>query len=377
MGKARSSNDTIQFVEDLKRRWMETVDAIPDPLMMVNDRFEIIKANKAIVTPGKYPIKEIIGKACHQIFADRDTPCPGCPKIRQEAGEDQGESWEFENPGNDRFYEVTVRQLHEAEGQPDVTLMIYRDRTEARQLRSRLLQHEKLASIGLLAGGVAHELNNPLGGILIFAQMLLRELPESSDHHRDVREIESATLRCKDIVENLLDFARAQPAGRRQAVTESVDMCDAMEAALNFAVVGGQDKHLNVRREYSLTGYHWTCNRNKMVQLFLNLIQNALQAMPDGGDLTLRSSIRKTKSGDQALFEVEDTGSGIEKRDLDKVFDLFFTRKEPGSGTGLGLSICHRIAEDSGGTMEVESCVNKGTVFRLVIPWQAQTEEVS
>src|SRR5690606_36506661 len=150
-------------------------------------------------------VKEIVGRRCYQVFAGRTSPCPGC-RMKDAARATSGETFELEGIRGDRFYEATSQPLLDSDGETDGIVQIYRDRTEAKKLQEQLAQQDKLASIGLLAGGVAHEINNPLGGILIFSQMLLRELPKDSPHYADVVEIEAATQRCKAIVESLLDF---------------------------------------------------------------------------------------------------------------------------------------------------------------------------
>lgn len=366
--KLKQSNDELlAFLEGLKKQWMETVDAIIDPLMIIDLDYTIKKINRAAaeIHGSTADIKNLIGKKCYEIFANRTAPCSGC-RIK-ETTDTQVVQFQLENVRSDYHYEVSSRQLIDEDGSINGILNIYRDRTEARRLQNQLLQHEKLASIGLLAGGVAHEINNPLGGILIFSQMLLREMDKQSPHYQDVVEIEAATQRCKAIVENLLDFARQQPKGNQDGF-EPIDIKDVVVAALRFARVGRMDTSINVIEEWSEEHFFVKGNRNKLIQLFLNLIQNAFQAMPDGGTITLSAEIRHTNGKRLMAVSIIDTGVGIAPEDLKRIFDPFYTKKDPGEGTGLGLAICYGIAEEMGATIEVESVVNEGSCFRVIAP---------
>jgi two-component system NtrC family sensor kinase len=245
---------------------------------------------------------------------------------------------------------VATRRLNSISGQGGV-VQIYRDRTEAKKLQNQLAQNEKLASIGQLAGGFAHEINNPLGGILVFSQMLLREIDKSSPHYQDILEIEGAAKRCKTIVENLLDFARQRP------LKPKISECDVhliVTNAAKFASLGfNQKKKCQINLELSAKKFIFQSDSNRLTQVFLNLCTNAFQSMPNGGSITIRSSNEIIQKKNHLSISISDTGSGIPKDHLRKIFEPFFTTKEPGKGTGLGLSIVHGILQDIGGSIEV------------------------
>ena len=341
---------------------MATVDAIPDPLMIVDKDYNIIKANKALADLESIPINKLQSYKCYQAFANRSTPCTGC--TLQENYQSKPTEFELDGLRKQLFHEVTAQPLVNTDGDIEGIVMIYRDRTEAKSLRSQLIQKEKLASIGLLAGGIAHELNNPLGGIMIFSQMLLREMPEDNKYRGDVVEIEAASQRCKEIVQSLLDFARAQPI--QETVKEKINMTEAIESALKFSTVGKTAQHLEVETHWDSEEIYTQGSRNKVIQLFLNLFQNAFQAMPDSGKLTIRTS--SDEQNENFLCEVSDTGIGISQDAITHIFDPFYTSKASGEGTGLGLSICHGIIEEMGGSISVDSMEGKGTTFHIVIP---------
>lgn len=372
VSKKAQMEQSLEFIEGIKRRWMATVDAIVDPLMLIDKDYKVIQANQALAKIAGKDIKKVVGSHCYKMFAGRDKPCTGC-KLEESIKTETTQTFELSAVDN-RYYEVATQPIFDGNGVIEGSLHIYRDRTLAKQLQSQLIQTEKLASIGLLAGGIAHELNNPLAGILLFSQMLLRTVSKESVYYQDVEEIENAAKRCKAIVDSLLDFARQQPVIAAES-KEIVSLHDALAAALRFSTAGGKANRFEIIEKYEeINEMKTTGNRNKIMQVFLNLIQNALQAMPNGGRLTLRSLV----SDDQQwnIVEIEDSGVGIPAAHLKKIFDPFFTSKAEGEGTGLGLSICHGIIEELGGKIEVRSKLRKGTTFAIFFPAPVALREV-
>ncbi|MDY7040143.1 MAG: response regulator [Chloroflexota bacterium] len=231
--------------------------------------------------------------------------------------------------------------------------------TELQQTQEQLIQSEKLASIGQLAAGVAHELNNPISVMLGFAQAILRKLPKDDPLGKPLSTIEREGLRCKGIIQNLLDFAR-----RRKPALQPTDVNEVLEAACsliehqialdNVAVMKGYDPNLP----------RVLADANQLQQVFVNIIVNARDAMPQGG--TLRLTTRSLGNEVQIIFS--DTGIGIPPEQVKRIFDPFFTTKEVGQGTGLGLSVSYGIIEQHGGSIEVESEVGVGTTFILKLP---------
>jgi two-component system, NtrC family, sensor kinase len=374
MGEALKSNvpttpddpkELIKFVENLKRQWMSTIDALVDPIMIVTKDYQITKANRAMASHANEDVREIIGRKCFQVFAGRESPCLGCsmPKSAESVTAMTYELTKAEGT----VFEVTSQPLIDGSGNLDGVVQVYRDRTQAKLMQEKLSQQEKLASIGLLAGGVAHEINNPLGGILIFSQMVLKEMDKASPHYQDIIEIEAATQRCKAIVESLLDFARQNPGKTKKL--EEFEIHEAIKTAIRFGKVGAKaNSQIEIIDELDKNLHFVTGNRNKIVQLFLNLIQNGIQAMPDGGTVSVVSGVTKKADKTIGVYHVRDEGVGIPKEHLKKIFDPFFTTKDPGEGTGLGLALCYGIAQDLGGQLSVESKINQGTTFTVEIP---------
>lgn len=243
------------------------------------------------------------------------------------------------------------------------------ERREAEEDRSRLhgqLRHaDRLATIGLLAAGVAHELNEPLGNILGFAQLAkkCKGLPESAK--KDLEKIESASLHAREVIRKLLIFARQMPPQKTQ-----VDLRRVVEETLDF--LQGRCAETGIEVECSLPTDlpEVTADPGQLSQVLVNLVVNALQAMPDGGKLTIRAGA----CGRHVSLTVEDTGVGMSREVLDQIFVPFFTTKDVGEGTGLGLPVVHGIVNAHGGTIHVESEAGRGTRFEIRFPVEGQRE---
>lgn len=363
---AKSKEELIDFVENLKLQWVGLIDSISDPISIIDKDYNITKANKAMAKRANTKnVKQIIGKKCHEVFAGNESPCKGCKML--DAYSNGKTSFNLEDTVPNKFFEVSSHPLKNEKNEIEGIVQVYRDRTEEKNLHAQLIQSEKLASIGLLAGGIAHEINNPLGGILIFSQMLLKEMDNESSHYQDIVEIESATQRCKEIVDRLLDFARQQP-GDVTKHSKPIKVKEIIDTAMRFAKVSRNGKKCEIYYSWENEDCKTIGERNRFIQVFLNLFQNAFQAMPEGGTLTISQKIEQTDDLTYHIFEIRDSGLGIPEENLEKIFDPFFTTKEPGEGTGLGLAICYGIVKELGGDLWVESQVNHGTSFFLKVP---------
>jgi two-component system NtrC family sensor kinase len=230
---------------------------------------------------------------------------------------------------------------------------------ELQEARDQLVQTEKLASIGELAAGVAHEINNPIGVILGFAQVLLKRIDETSPVYKPLSTIEREGLRCKRIVQGLLDFARqSKPSPRR------VNVNDVIEDAVVLMEHQANSSNVRLAKAFAPDMPDVVADANQLQQVFFNIILNAYHAMPNGGDLRITSR----RLGNEVHIIFADTGIGIPPENLKRIFDPFFTTKEVGQGTGLGLSISYGIVEQHGGTIEVSSQPSTGATFVVKLP---------
>ncbi|WP_224981719.1 sensor histidine kinase [Geomonas agri] len=227
------------------------------------------------------------------------------------------------------------------------------------EARNETVRSEKMASVGLLAAGMAHEIGTPLAAIMGYSAILAEELaadPEKSDY---LRRIDEESRRIDRIVRGLLDYARS-----KRVQWEEVEIRPLLEKVVELLANQGVLKHLDVSVEVEAGLATVHADPHQLEQLLINLIVNARDAMPRGGELQLKGS----RSGAEVVIEVVDNGEGMPPELLSRVFDPFFTTKEPGKGTGLGLAIAARIAESCGGRLDVQSELGKGSRFTLTLP---------
>jgi PAS domain S-box-containing protein len=258
---------------------------------------------------------------------------------------------------------ATVRDITERK---EMELALRQKDEEVREISQQLWQTAKLATMGELAASIAHELNNPLGTITLEVEDLLSQAPTDSPAHRELKIIEQETDRMAKLVANLLQFSRP---GQQQIST--FDVCLEIEKTLELSFFFLRKRAVLVFREYAEKLPLIQGDRQKLRQVFLNLIVNASDAMPRGGKLTIRASAGILGEKKPAVvLEFTDTGMGISPENLSKIMEPFFTTKEAGKGTGLGLAICRRIVQEHHGSIGLVSELGKGTTVRLTLPVQ-------
>jgi two-component system NtrC family sensor kinase len=235
-----------------------------------------------------------------------------------------------------------------------------RQRTdELVSMQARVAQSERLASVGLLAAGVAHEINNPLGGILALTALALEDLPPGDPNRENLEEVLKQAQRCRDTVRHLLDFSR-----QSRLVTEPADVNRIVEGALALVVQQAPFFNITVVKRLAAGLPPVPADKSQLQQVFLNIVINAVQAMEEKGTLTISSRLR---DGSVEVL-IADTGPGIAAGQVDRIFDPFFTTKESGQGTGLGLSIAYGIMRKHNGSIAVESVPGRGSTFIVRLP---------
>jgi signal transduction histidine kinase len=233
---------------------------------------------------------------------------------------------------------------------------------ELQDSQRRLLQSSKMAAVGQLAGGIAHEINNPLTVILGFAQYTVKKLGKEHDLYEPLEAIEREANRCKKLVGDLLTFSRTS-----KGQSDVVDINKVIEDTLKLVQVESKGKNIRFDVRYGTLLPAIPGDANHLQQVLVNLCNNAVDAMPDGGTVTITSEKRETG----VIVTVTDTGTGMTEGVRQHLFEPFFTTKEVGKGTGLGLSICYEIIHQHNGTIEAESAVGKGTTFTIGLPFRA------
>ncbi len=245
------------------------------------------------------------------------------------------------------------------EGGEKFVLCALRDASEYRRLFSQLVQAEKLASMGRLAGGIAHQLNTPLGSILLTAEMLLDDT-QSADAQRDIQKIIRQVNQCRDVIRQLLRFS--QPGNTE--VHESCSLTDIIGEVTDLLAKPLENQGVQVEQNLRCRDCRIFGNHSMLHQLFMHLFSNARDAMPDGGTLRIGSEC----TPGTVRVTLSDTGQGIPEGQENNIFDPFFTTKAVGDGTGLGLYISRRIAQEHGGNLELAATGPEGTSFVLTLP---------
>jgi len=235
---------------------------------------------------------------------------------------------------------------------------IQKTTADLRKTEAQLIRSEKLAALGQLAAGIAHEIRNPLTSINILIHSLTENFPPETAHHEDLQVIEEEISRINEIVDQFLRFARPAPP-----LLQKTDALSIFEETLQLLRPQIEKNRIIVEKEFRALP-PISMDREQMKQVILNLLLNAIQAMPNGGRLTLRG--RVLENDRWVTFSIQDSGIGIPSEDMNKLFDPFFSTKE--GGVGLGLPIAHRIIDQHHGKIEVDSATGKGTLLTVWLP---------
>ena len=284
-----------------------------------------------------------------------------------DTGEIQQMEMESTASGESRYFRVSKIPMRLDDVHITHVITIAEDVTEWRLAQQRLGQTEKLAAVGQMAAGVMHEINNPLATILACAEALNHRVADLAESSRGPFEeylniIDAEVQRCRRIVDGLLDLARPKTGEKRAS-----DINQIIEQTLFLLKHHDRFKRLSVHRQLMAGLPRVVVDRERIIQAFMALMLNAMDAMNSRGTLTVRTA-RSPGRPDELVVEFIDTGSGIRKEELSKIFEPFYTTKGPGRGTGLGLSIVYGIVQDHSGRIEVESQLGVGTTFMVYLP---------
>jgi PAS domain S-box-containing protein len=333
-------------------------------LMVIGTDYRILNINNSLLNRLGLERKDTIGKYCYEISHRELTPCSGknhpCPledviKTRQPVN---ATHVHLDLDNNEHFISMSCYPIFE-NGKVVGIAELCKDITEEINVHKAMQAQEKLASIGGLAAGVAHEINNPMTTILTSAMLIQEEIGADSPFADDLKTIVDETLRCRKIVTSLLNFARqTQPAKKLSAINELVKNCVVLvkkQAAFSNIII---------KQKLAKELPPVLIDQDQIQQALINLLLNAIEATPDDGKINIMTELGE--SGRSAVIKIADTGKGIPPELLGRIFDPFFTSKE--NGTGLGLSITHGIIKQHGGTLAVKSVLGVGTIFTIDLP---------
>lgn len=314
--------------------------------------------------------EDLLGKTCYRALQGLDAPCPFCTNNRI-FGENTGKTyvWEFQNKTTGHWYRCADKAIQWGDGRW-VRFEIASNITEEKIFRQEQVRLDKFSALGQVAAGVAHELNNPLMGVLNYAQFCLEETEKDDDRYEVLEDIEKETKRCVRIVESLLSASRQDDVVSGEVVT--FHPTDVIESVLKLLEYRTGKENVHVVTKFSNDIPPLLMSRDAFQQLFMNLFTNALDAMESSREKEIQIKVeRKSKN---VKIKVIDTGCGISEETAEKIFDPFFTTKAPGKGTGLGLATCWKIVQSQGGNIE---CQNQqggsGTAMLVTLPLKPES----
>jgi PAS domain S-box-containing protein len=359
IARSQASRDyTEQALAIIKnqKQWMSIIDAITDHIYVLDNAQRFVKVNNSFATAiGMHP-RDIVGKQLREVFSGDIPNETLLNDVRQD-----GMPRTYEKEINDDIYQVSIFVLQE-NGRV-LTIHVLKNITEVRRLKDQLYHADKLASIGLLVSGVAHEINNPLTGTIAYTELLLMTVTDE-ETRAELKKILESAERCKKIVENLLTFSRQRTPSKSLA-----SINDILDRAIGLRSYWLKANSIEIIRDYN-PALTVLADAQQIQQVILNLLLNAEQAILDTGQaqgkIVFRT--RADKQRHRVIITVSDNGPGIPQNIARKIFDPFFSTKPVGKGTGLGLSISHGIITEHGGTILFENNEGGGSAFTFELP---------
>jgi len=360
----------FEEVKKEKREWEKTFDAITDMVWIEDLKGKILRVNRAVIEKSGRAELSLIQKSSHEIF--KTLQIRDGETLSFESIEHKRQLFKEIKGVNGNIYYFWTYPLLNSEGDIYGVVNYLREVTEQKRLEQRLIRADKLASLGILVAGVAHEINNPLGIIAGYSEALLERAKDPAlnaqsafeDFPEYLETINNEMFRCKDTLKTLLDFARPSSGTFRK-----IDINGLIKEVILLVKHGARTHNhrieLKLQREIPET----LADPGSMRQVLVNIIMNSFYFMKEDGEIVISTSHEGTSYTKEYIrIQISDNGSGIAKDIIDKVFDPFYSTKPVGEGTGLGLSICHRIVSEHDGTIDAESRPGAGTTFIIRLP---------
>jgi signal transduction histidine kinase len=335
---------------------MAVFDGIMSPLAITDLDHNIIMVNKATASLFGDKIPRLLGRKCYEAFRKESEPCPNCP-VSETIRTSKPSHRLSTNPLVNRTLEEYTYPIFDASGNLSLIINYGIDVTDKIKMERQLVQADKMASLGTLAAGIAHEIRNPMATINLNTQILLRDLDVGEEHQVYMLDIQKEVKKIERIISEILEFSKPRPA---HLVENNIN-----EVVLSVhELTRVQLRQDDLRVHFNLADHlpAVLIDPAQISQVVINLVINAMQAMPDGGDLTVTTQTDSTTRRVELL--VGDTGLGIPNENLSKIFDPFYTNKP--EGTGLGLSIARQILDKNQAAIRVSSKEGQGTVFRIL-----------
>jgi len=341
-----------------QQRLLSLFNGITDMICVLDASYKLLMGNKRYLEFTSNTGKSLMRKQCYETLFGRSTPCENCPALKTY---ETGEAHFVQVYHGNRIYHISTFPMRDLEGRPDFIVEYTKDVTEQKEMEQQLIKAEKLASIGLLSSGIAHELRNPLNIIETARYAIETELEhENVEVDKRLKVIKSSIQRSSAIIDNLLQFSR-----HSQFAKEKVDIAALLKSTISLLYKEFTQQKIQPLLALAETPRAFI-NVDSLKQVFLNIILNAVQAMPSGGELRIRTYATTDKKS--VAIEFKDNGVGISEEHLQHLFTPFFTTKGPADGTGLGLYLSYTLLNREGGEMQVESSEGEGATFTVILP---------
>jgi two-component system NtrC family sensor kinase len=353
----------FHLISRSQKEWETTFDAMQDCVSVHDTTGKVIRANVALAKRLKTIPQKVIGRYCSEIY----DPAGCSPAVCRHTRPLKSEALIVEEvaiPLMEGVFQISVSPWYDKDNRLNGSIHVAKDISNEKLLQQQLIQSEKLSAIGELISGIAHELNNPLTGVMGYSQLLQLRKDLDERAKENLLKINNLALRCQKIVQNLLSFARKQKPERTLS-----DINEILEKTVELRSYELQVNNIEISRELDRNLPKTIADAHQLQQVFLNVLTNAEQAMLEAhgkGHLTIRT--RADAQNSRIIVQVLDDGPGIPESYLTRIFDPFFTTKEVGKGTGLGLSLSYGIIKEHGGDIYARSRLGEGSTFVIELP---------
>ena len=344
---------------ELKKQWEATFDAILDPICLTDKDYNILRINaRFLEKTNTTDYNQSIGKKCYETLFNRETPCEGCQR---------GEVFQLRNPAQKEEPEVfDVYSNNLGENRQAIYFQMYRDVTRDLNLQRQVIESAKMAELGTISSSIAHELNNPIGGMLNFIQLMKMDLEGTEDFYSDILEIEKGIIKCKNIVKNLLGFARKSFNDE----IDTIQVSEVIDQAIKITEL--KTRSIGIKINFNNQSPEATINGrfNLLTHAIRNILQNSQESLIEmrskdksfHGEIT----IDLLENEKQIELEIVDNGKGISEGIKSKVFDPLFTTKDPETNSGLGLTLALQIVKEHNGTISITTDKDKKLSVKLI-----------
>ncbi len=353
----------LEQSESLKHQWEATFDAIREPVSLINNQYTVVRINRAFADHSGTEPEKIIGRKCYEALFSREQPCENC-----QVGKNFRLKPMRTNSGQSIILDVFSQEIQFKPEGTELYVNMYHDISEQLRLERKILESAKMAELGTIGSSIAHELNNPLGGMLSFLQLIKMDLKGDEPYFSDIDEMEKGARRCRDIVQSLLGFTRKSGSDE----TGLVDLREVVAQALKITELQTRAMGITVRLDLPDETAPVAGQFNFLAQALRNFLQNAQEAIAERMKKQIRFQgeihLRITHELDRYLLEINDNGAGFDPKVSEQIYDPLYTTKNSVANPGLGLTVAQQIIIDHGGQLEISSSTSKGTTAKISFP---------